>query len=83
MATKTKLPVFQGKPLVEIPAVIPSADFLGGDFGKPVLEEYNGRVKSDYNNASALNFLILILLLPSLFSLLETHPYELSYYNYL
>ena len=57
MATKTKLPVFQGKPLVEIPAVIPSADFLGGDFGKPVLEEYNGRVKSDYNNASALNVL--------------------------
>ena len=52
-----KLPEFKGKPLIEIPAFIPSANFLEGDFGKAVLEEYQGRAKADYANASALNVL--------------------------
>jgi hypothetical protein len=57
MGTKTKLPEFKGKPLIEIPAFIPTANFLEGDFGKAVLKEYQGRVKADYANAPALNVL--------------------------
>ena len=51
------LPQFKGKALIEIPANIPQAGFLEGDFGKAFLEEYNGRVKSDYNDSSALKVL--------------------------
>lgn len=55
-----KLPAFKGKPLIEIPEFIPTAEFLGGDFlefGKAVLKEYQGRAKADYRNAPALNVL--------------------------
>ena len=57
MAVKTKLPKFQGIPLIKIPEYIPTANFLGGNFGKAVLKEYKQRAKSDYNNASVLNVL--------------------------
>ena len=57
METKTKLPQFKGKPLIEIPAFIPTIGFLEGEFGKAVLEEYQGRVKADYRDASALRVL--------------------------
>ena len=56
MKTKS-LSKFQGRPLVEIPKVIPQADFLRGDFGKEVLREYNGRVQSDYQNNNYLRVL--------------------------
>ena len=52
-----KLPEFKGKPLIEVPAFIPSANFLEGDFGKAVLKEYRGRANKDYNGDSALNVL--------------------------
>lgn len=55
--TKTKLPVFKGKPLIEIPEFIPQAGFLEGDFGKAFLKEYKGRVGSDYNDNSNLDVL--------------------------
>ena len=55
--TGTKLPIFKGNPLIEIPASIPQAGFLKGDFGKAFLEEYQGRVKADYNGNSNLNVL--------------------------
>ena len=54
---KTKLPKFKGKLLIEIPKVIPQVDFLRGDFGKAFLEEYQERVRDDYNNNSVLNVL--------------------------
>ena len=57
MTFKTKLPEFQGKSLIEIPEFSYSANFLKGDFGKAFLEEYKGRVKSDYNNNPVLNVL--------------------------
>jgi hypothetical protein len=58
MATKTKtLPEFKGKPLIEIPEIIPVVNFLEGNFGRVVLEEYKGRAKADYNNVSALDVL--------------------------
>ena len=57
MKLKTKLPKFQGKPLIEIPEFIPQTDFLRGNFGKAFLEEYNGIVRSDYDDNSALNVL--------------------------
>lgn len=59
MATKliTKLPQFEGNPLIEIPEFISSANFLEGDFGKAFLQEYQGRVREDYNDNSALNVL--------------------------
>ncbi|HUW43601.1 MAG TPA: hypothetical protein VMV95_01395 [Bacillota bacterium] len=44
---KTKFPEFKGK----------SLDFLEGDFGKAFLEEYKGRVKSNYDKNSNLNVL--------------------------
>jgi hypothetical protein len=53
----TNLPKFNGKPLIEIPAFIPSANFLEGDFGQAVLKEYNGKAEKDYSNTSALNVL--------------------------
>jgi|SRR3989344_2923252 len=57
MVAKTKLPEFRGKPLIEVPKTIPQADFLQGDFGREVLEEYQGRVKADYENLRVLNVL--------------------------
>jgi len=57
METISKLPTFKGKPLIEIPEFIPQAGFLEEDFGKAFLEEYKGRVKSDYNKNSNLNVL--------------------------
>jgi hypothetical protein len=53
----TILPVFRGKPLIEIPTEIPQAGFMEGDFGKAFFEEYKGRVKSDYDNVKSLNVL--------------------------
>ena len=38
-------------------AVFPEIGELRGEFGKEVLAEYDGRVKSDYGNADALNVL--------------------------
>lgn len=54
---ENKLPEFRGKPLIEVPAFIPSINFLEGDFGKAVLKEYQGRVKTDYRDASVLGIL--------------------------
>ena len=54
---RAKLPTFKGKPLIEIPAVIPQIGFMQGDFGKEFLEEYKGIVSADYQNLSALNVL--------------------------
>ncbi len=49
MTTEAKtLPRFEGKPL--IPKEVLQANFLQGDYGRAVLEEYQGRVKSDFNN---------------------------------
>jgi len=56
METQTR-PVFKGKPLIEIPSVNPQIGFLEGDFGKAFLEEYQGRVKADYNGNPALDVL--------------------------
>src|SRR3989338_7237392 len=56
---RTKLPTFKGKPLIEITAPIPQIGYLEGEgnFGKAFLEEYQGKAKADYRNASALNVL--------------------------
>jgi len=52
-----KLPKFYGKPMIEIPAIVPVANFLEGDFGKEFLKEYKGRVEKDYNDSDSLNVL--------------------------
>ena len=52
-----KFPKFYGKPMIEIPATVPVANFLGGYFGKEFLKEYNGRVEKDYNNSNKLKVL--------------------------
>jgi len=57
MTTKTKLPKFEGRPLAEIPEVIPVANFLTGDFGRAALEEYESRVRDDYDDNSTLDVL--------------------------
>lgn len=57
MNTKTKLPQFKGKPLIEVPREIPQIGFLKGDFGKAFLEEYKGRVEADYKDSKVLNVL--------------------------
>ncbi len=57
MKTQTQLPEFRGKPLIEILEYIPQVDFLKGEFGEAVLEEYNARVEEDYSNNSNLNVL--------------------------
>ena len=58
METQTaKLPIFQGKPLIEIPQTIPQIGFLQVDFGKAFLKEYQGRTKADYDGNSNLNVL--------------------------
>jgi len=54
---KKRLPRFNGKPLIEIPETIPQVGFLEGDFGKAFLEEYNGRVRADYNGNPILKIL--------------------------
>ncbi len=54
---KSILSKFNGKPLIEIPAFIPTIGFLEGDFGKEILGEYQERVTKDYGKASALNVL--------------------------
>jgi hypothetical protein len=45
---------FKGNPLIEIPKNIPSYNFLTGDFGEEVLEEYNSKVKQYYQDNSNL-----------------------------
>jgi hypothetical protein len=50
---------FKGNPLIEIPKNIPSYNFLEGELGKEILEEYNSIVKQDYkdnSNLKVLNF---------------------------
>jgi hypothetical protein len=53
----TKLPNFEGRPLMEIPKAIPSANVLGGDFGKAVLQEYKQAAETTYKGADALDVL--------------------------
>ena len=48
---------FKGTQIVPKDAVFPEIGELRGDFGKEVLAEYEGRAKSDYGNADALNVL--------------------------
>lgn len=55
--TTTTLPAFKGKSLIEIPVDIPQANFLEGDFGKAVLDDYKRITKSDYGNAKCLKVL--------------------------
>ena len=54
---KIQFPEFKGKPLIKIPEYIPRIDFLGGDFGKAVLEEHKARVNEDYHNNDNLKVL--------------------------
>ncbi len=54
---KIQLPEFQGIPLIKIPEYIPKVDFLRGDFGKAVLEEYKARADEDYHDNKNLRFL--------------------------
>jgi hypothetical protein len=59
MEGRNKMEEFKGIPLIEIPKNIPSYNFLEGDFGKEVLNEYNFAVKSEYkdnSNLKVLNF---------------------------
>jgi hypothetical protein len=51
MGTKASLPEFKGKPLIEIPAFTPSADFLEGDFGR----EVNEAVQKKYGEFKAIS----------------------------
>ena len=53
----SKLLGFKGIPLIEIPENVPSIGFLEGEFGEAVLEEYEGRVKSDYRTSDPLDIL--------------------------
>lgn len=53
----TKLPEFKGRSLVEIPKSIPTANVLGGDFGKSVLQEYKQVAETKYKGADALDVL--------------------------
>jgi hypothetical protein len=57
MQTKTKLPQFKGNPIVPRDIEFPEADFLRGEFGRAVFDEYQARVKADYDNNSALTVL--------------------------
>jgi hypothetical protein len=52
-----KLPKFEGRSLVEIPKSIPTANILGGDFGKAVLQEYKQVAETKYKGADALDVL--------------------------
>lgn len=49
------LPKFQGKPLIEVPKVIPQVDFLGKDFGKEVDQEVRSR-HPNLPNISNINY---------------------------
>jgi len=53
----TKLPEFKGRPLMEIPKSIPTANVLGGDFGKAVLQEYKQTAETKYKGADVLDVL--------------------------
>lgn len=53
----TKLPKFEGRPLLELPKSIPTANILGGDFGKVVLQEYKEMAETKYKGADALDVL--------------------------
>jgi hypothetical protein len=53
----TKLPEFKGRPLIEIPKSIPTANIPGGDFGKAVLQEYKEIAETKYKGADALDVL--------------------------
>lgn len=57
MADKSRFSKFEGKPLIKLLEIIPTAGFLDGNFGKDVLKEYQGRVKRDYAKAPVLNVL--------------------------
>ena len=46
-------PTFNGKELVEL-TLPPEVDFLTGNFGQSFLEEFNGRVASDFSNVKVL-----------------------------
>lgn len=54
MAIKTE---FKGTPMVPKGIKFPEFGMLTGDFGKEVLAEYQGRVKSEYGSPRALNVL--------------------------
>ena len=53
-----RLPEFTAAPLIEVPTVIPRANFLTGDFGKAVLDEFKERAEADHDNADVLNVLL-------------------------
>jgi hypothetical protein len=60
--TKKTLPEFRGKPLVPKEIRFPEADFLRGEYGKAVLDEYNSRFSKypamkvlSYNNQGIVN----------------------------
>lgn len=59
MQTKTQLPVFRGKPIIprELQETFPQGEFLSESFGSAVLEEYNSRVKNDFNDNLKLHVL--------------------------
>jgi hypothetical protein len=57
MQTKTKLPQFKGKPIVPQNIRFPEVDFLRGEFGRAVYDEYQERVEADYDNNSTLTVL--------------------------
>ncbi len=48
---------FKGTSIVPKDSVFPEIGELRREFGKEVLDEYNGRAKSDYDNAGALKVL--------------------------
>jgi len=52
-----KLPEFKGRPLFELPKSLPTANVLGGDFGKAVLQEYKQVAETTYKGADALDVL--------------------------
>lgn len=56
MATKEKTK-FNGKYTFEVPKVVLEVGFLGGEHGREVLQEYQGRVQKDFGNNKYLNAL--------------------------
>lgn len=57
METITRLPLFQGKPLIKIPEFIPQIGFLEGDFGEAFFDEYRERARADYGGSRVLGVL--------------------------
>jgi len=51
------LPKFEGRPLFELPKSLPTVNFLGGDFGKAVLQEYKEIAETKYKGADVLDVL--------------------------